>query len=163
MRIFLGIKLSEEIREKLAKLQLMYINDGNLTIVKNLHLTLVFIGEAKEEEVITIKQMLDKIKLPKFRIKISKLKKMRDMVIAEVEENLELLKLQQQLETSLVNLGFQIEKRKYYPHITLSRKTNSVVNENILLIENVNEVTLFLSEFTDKGVIYKELYNVSLK
>ena len=163
MRVFIGISLSNENILALTKLQSELISDGRITPANNLHLTLVFIGEVNENEMNLIKQMLDETKVNKFSFEITKLKMMRDMVIGEVKENRDLANLQRNLNLKLDNLGFKVEERKYYPHITLSRKSDLRINQEVSLKEDVNTVKLFLSEFTNNGVVYHSLHSVDLK
>lgn len=162
MRVFIGIKLSEENKKLLCNWQQAKITDGRLTPSDNLHLTLVFIGEVKDVEVNKIKQVLEGLRISPFKFEVKKMKMMRDMVIGEVNLNHDLLNLQKQLSEKLTALGFQIEQRKYYPHLTLARSAHITIDEPFTLMEEVNAVTLFLSKFTDNGVKYQTLYQKSL-
>lgn len=163
MRVFIGIKLCEASKSELKNFQEILIDDGKLTPVNNLHLTLVFIGEVNRDKIEIIKGILDKINLSKFSFEINRIKKMRDMVIGEVVQNQNLLALQKQITDNLVSSGFMIEKRPYYPHITLARKSNLHLNKIVNIEEKVEAITLFLSQFGSSSVTYQTLYQKALK
>ena len=154
MRLFFGLNISNENKNKLKLLQDRFVCNGRKVNMSNLHLTLVFLGEVNEIEYNKIKECMKGFTNNSFNIKITKIKMLRDMVIGEIEDNQTLNQLQLRLSNQLTNIGLQLDNRKYYPHITLSRKSDLKINNEILLNEKVEEVILFESRFTDNGVIY---------
>ena len=73
MRLFMAINFNEEIKASLNEI----INrlkeqaiQGNFTLVENLHLTLVFLGEVVPAKVNNIKQLMDKVNIAPFVLTI---------------------------------------------------------------------------------------------
>lgn len=154
MRLFFGIDISKTNKEVLIEIQNSLIFNGKKTVIDNIHLTLVFLGEINGNEYIKIINSLNEFSFNKFDITINKVKMLRDMVIGEVENNNNLNNLQLKLKSKLVNLGILVEDRKYYPHVTLSRKSDLKIYQELNLVEEINEIVLFESKFIDNGVKY---------
>ncbi|HLC92223.1 MAG TPA: RNA 2',3'-cyclic phosphodiesterase [archaeon] len=72
MRLFVGIEIPKEIREKIAPELSLKIPRREFKIVeeKNLHITLCFIGEVPEESAPEIKSRLSEIKFASFRARL---------------------------------------------------------------------------------------------
>jgi 2'-5' RNA ligase len=119
---------------------------ANYTRPENIHLTLAFLGEINEKEKALIKGVVDGLDNPPFGISINKLRNFKDMAILEVKPNQHLTKLYESLVEGLAGCGILLEKRKYYPHITLSRKTVLRVDKDFEMKSNVEEIILFSSE-----------------
>ena len=77
MRLFIGIFLPYEILDYLYELQnkLKKNLPGKISCVakKNLHVTMRFIGETSENNLVLIKEKLNKIKFKSFRAKLDKI------------------------------------------------------------------------------------------
>jgi|SRR5690554_7631821 len=163
MRMFIGIKLSEEAVSRIEKLQNIINVEGSMTNPNNLHLTLVFLGEVNDEERKVVEKILDEIDFPSFKIDADRVEMLRDMVVLSIEENITLNDLQETLMKKLISHGFKIKKRKYRPHITLVRKSDKMINFNFKLNEIANEIILFSSEQIDGKLVYKNKYAAKLK
>lgn len=165
MRAFIGIKLDEclqeivDIQEEFREVN----NNANFSLKNNIHLTLAFLGEINVKQVNEVKGILNDIKINSFMLKINKIKNMRDMIILEVEQNDNLLRLQSIIESELIEKGFNLEKRKFYPHITLIRKINMNINREIDLKSRISECILFSSERINNILTYTPVYKVDLK
>lgn len=160
MRIFIGIKIEDcleriiEVQDNLRRRDYY----ANYTRSGNIHLTLAFLGEKGNEEIKKLGETLDQINYNTFDITINKLTNLRDMVVLEVEKTAPLLELQNILRKKLFLAGFSLDKRKYYPHITLSRKTNLQIEEDLLMKECVQEIILFSSERRENVLTYRPLH-----
>lgn len=160
MRIFIGIKL-DDCLEEIIKIQedLKLLDpEANYTKKDNIHMTLAFLGELLERDVLKLKNILDRIDYFSFEIETLKVKRMRDMLILEVKPETALLDLQSILEENLRRAGFYLENRKFYPHITLSRKTKINVDKVYKLKSAVREMIIFSSERSENGLTYRPLH-----
>lgn len=158
MRAFIGIKLDKETTKRIDNLQKSMYQEGvrgNYTLLSNIHLTLSFLGEIREEDICTIKSIIETLQVPK-EIKIVKICMLKDMIICEVEKKVELLAMQKELTDKLKINGFKVDDKKYYPHITLVRRANEEFFKEVFLTSNVNKIILFESTRINNRLCYLE-------
>ena len=132
MRLFIAICFSDETRAQLLAFQSKlhnYSASGNFSSPENLHLTLAFLGECDARQIISAKQAVNAIKFEPFALKIGGggyLDKGRpNLVFCGIQNDdgyARLLTLQSNLSSTLSVKGFKLEKRKFWPHITLGRE-----------------------------------------
>lgn len=148
MRAFIGTRLNDCNHKILEVQDFLKSEDpnANYTRFENLHLTLVFLGEVNNKEIGVLKKILDNIDRSAFVITTRKLMIMRDKAVLEIEPHNHLNALYDELTDELQKNGFLSERRKYYPHITLSRKTRLNLEKEIVMSSNVDEIILFSSE-----------------
>ena len=166
LRLFIGITLPEEIKDSIERI-CFGIPKVNWIKKENLHLTIKFIGEV-ETDVLGISEVLKKIEFNPFDIQLKSVgvfkSKFQSVLWAGVENNPELEKLNQKINSNLNQLGIPSEKQSFHPHITLARlkevnwnKVNHYLDE-FKLFETVpfaiNEFQLFSSVLSPKGSIY---------
>ena len=139
-RIFIAINLPENIKEKLADLEKEIANSfpqevsrGMIRWVKkeNLHLTLLFIGSVREEEIPQICQIIKIIAQTQksFSMRFEKVgygppgKMPPRLIWLDLEKKPELLTLAEKLKKEMAKAGIlrKIENRAFSPHITLGR------------------------------------------
>ncbi|MBI2607619.1 MAG: RNA 2',3'-cyclic phosphodiesterase [Candidatus Doudnabacteria bacterium] len=157
MRIFTAIPLPEEVRDKVGeitrnRLPVSYINPTNL------HLTLNFFGEIKEDQLGKIKTLLpDLIKSEKpVEIGFEKLVKFRNQVHLTIRQNPELLGLQKNLEHGFLNLGFKFQERPYYPHVKLTNlHMDKIMHQERKLEHFPNQQLGQLTFLADRIVLYE--------
>jgi 2'-5' RNA ligase len=129
MRLFTGIDLSEEIRERLERL-LMHLRPAahlKWSPVYNLHLTLKFIGEWPEEKLPQLAQALRSI--PAREPVVADIKGLGWYPNAHhprvfwvgVEAGEALVQLVGDVESALAPLGIAKEEREFSAHLTLAR------------------------------------------
>jgi 2'-5' RNA ligase len=160
MRTFIGIKL-KDCEKELQNIQKEFRHSGyeaGYTLPENLHMTLFFLGELNEEEVSIAKKALDECRFEGFSVHLRKVKTLRDMLIAEGEPNEGLMNFQKELDEKFRNLGFLLENRKFYPHVTLARKIKTEITKNICLGSQVTECILFSSERVNNVLQYIPKY-----
>ncbi len=147
MRLFLGIKPTKQallaIQKLIKTLQAKGIA-GNYTDINNIHLTLVFVGETEETN--KLKSIMNGINSLPFSFQMNKLTKLKDMFVLEIEKTKELDELQTRLTDEIIKQGYPIEKRNFYPHITLVREVKEDLNMNIAINSEVKSFELYLSE-----------------
>ena len=99
---------------------------GNFTAPENIHLTLVFLGECSGEQLAAAKAAMDAVRFEPFYIEIDRVGRFvrgdGNIYWAGVRESRPLFDLQRMLSGKLASKGFEIDGRKYSPHITLGRK-----------------------------------------
>ncbi len=125
IRLFAAIPLPRDIRERLVSLR------GGLKGAKwvqpeNLHLTLRFIGEVRNDVASDLDFALSGIKAPAFELALDGVGtfgrgKRPHALWAGVEKSEPLAALQAKVESVLVRAGLEPEERKFSPHITLAR------------------------------------------
>lgn len=127
MRLFTALTFSEQIKSEIAAVSAGLRARGiagNFTSDENLHLTLVFIGETGREA--DICSCVERLRGNAFELTTGELGRFAghggDVLWLGVEPSKALMRLQEQLAASLLEAGFQIDARRYRPHITLARK-----------------------------------------
>ena len=134
MRLFIAINFNDATASSLIALRDALQSRaayGRFSALENLHLTLVFLGESDMKQTAAAKTAMDAIKFEPFTITIDRIGRFRrsggDVWWAGVRENKALSNLHGDLTDKLIAVGFELEKRRYSPHITLGREI--VTNE----------------------------------
>jgi 2'-5' RNA ligase len=172
MRTFIAIPLPKEIREKIYKTATEFDEEGVKTVEEeNLHLTLAFLGELKEQRVEDVKKEISKIKFKKFEISIKGVSTfpgfLRVVFVNASTKSNELEMLHKEVVKALKNLGLIFDER-FSPHITIAR-VNKVPKERIeKILKKIEErkeidfgnfiadkIYVMSSELTPNGPIYK--------
>ncbi|KPJ71173.1 hypothetical protein AMJ50_03030 [Parcubacteria bacterium DG_74_3] len=130
-RVFIAINLPEEVKKELVNRQATWPElPVRWTKRENLHITLVFLGYLKDEEVFEVCEITKEIasKHDSFAINLNKVcygppKKIPPrMVWVEGEKSPEVAALKNDLEGSLLErVNFHRERRPFAPHINLGR------------------------------------------
>ena len=161
MRLFIAIQLSEEMKKALVDcmhdLKKQGVT-GNYVPAQNLHLTLAFIGEYDNPR--KVKEVIDRIPLPEFRLSLSESGRFGSILWAGVKGNQKLSAYVRQLRTALAAEGIPCDQDKFVPHITLIRKTASQKPYEVHLRKAdmmVKKASLMRSEQRDGRVAYREL------
>ena len=184
MRTFIAIELPDTVKKELVQLidglkssqaDVKWVNP------KGIHLTLKFLGNIDEEKVTEIKDVLDKVTKAEnpFELRLAELGAFPTpasprVIWAGVKEGAQLaIDLAKKLEEQLEKIGFEKEKRSFYPHLTLGR-VRSAQNKGRLtkLLEStkfkcsstikVSHISLIQSTLTPTGAIYTQLYQAKL-
>ncbi len=160
MRLFVGLRPSEENRIALSELQSRLQAAGvsaNYLDPSNLHMTLAFIGEWPED----ISETLPAVELP-FSLTISHVGLFREakVIWAGIEDSEPLNRLAQQVRSNLSVAGIPFDPKPFVPHITLARKP--IVPEGLDLskievpaaVMSVSDVCLYRSDRGENGMVY---------
>jgi 2'-5' RNA ligase len=125
---------------------------------EDLHITLAFLGFAKENMLHQAIEAMPEIlaDIPPFTLTLSKIgtfgpEKKPRIFWADVEQSESLNQIQQKVYKQCENVGFQLDKKPFRPHITLARKWISDEHfdvKRLMEIENrfsftVNEIVLY--------------------
>jgi 2'-5' RNA ligase len=158
-------------------------NSGaNIKLVepKNIHITLKFLGDTEEELIDKIEDIIKKstedtnhfdIKLKSSGVFPNQNYIKVVWIGLENTENLE--KISSKINEESSKLGFEREKRKFSPHITIGRVRSAKNKDKLLQIINkyqdvefadltIDSIKLKKSELTSKGPIYTTLKEVKL-
>ena len=131
MRLFIAICLTDNIKEALSETaaELRGVaRRGRYTRSENLHLTLVFIGESDRiDEILDVMEdAVDEAFAKPIKIALSGAGAFRgrggDTHWVGVENTTELNTLAKALTDGLRTAGFDIEKRRFLPHVTIARE-----------------------------------------
>jgi len=184
MRAFIAIEIPEENKNEMAEVQRHLKGSGvdaSWTRAEGMHLTLKFLGEVPETEVLEIMNALTStVRSPTgLRINIAGIGAFPDqknarVVWAGIAGDVEKLSmLQVAVEEAMAGLGFEREKRTFSPHLTLGRikhihardrwlKSLDGIKALELPAFEVNAVSLMKSELKPAGAVYTEMGRLKL-
>ena len=160
MRLFVGLKPSDECRKALSDVQ-ESLRGAGITAryyePSNLHMTLAFIGEWPKN----ISAILPRVEQP-FSVILSKtgvFPKAR-VLWAGAEHSQALDRLAQRVRENLAEQGIPFDPKPFVPHVTLGRKPFIPEGMDLAGIEIpsaamlVTDVYLYRSEKGEKGMVY---------
>ena len=164
MRLFIAINLSDEMKDTLLELQGDMIQmgvRGNYTKPENLHLTLAFIGEFSDPDL--VKEAVKSVEFNTFDLAFAGVGSFRNLWWAGIEKNDALADLVRRLRRSLADAGIPFDRKKFSPHITVIRRPNRQLEEVLgglsdpKAIMTVDHISLMRSDRGKHGMIYTEL------
>ena len=168
MRLFVALDLPPETRTRLQRLA-TGLAGARWLPPENYHLTLRFLGEMPGHRADELDDALAALRGRAFTLQIAGVgvfeKAGRAQALwAGIERNPQLEHLQTKIETAIQRIGFEPERRRYNPHITLARLDNSppaklvewVQAHNLLRADpvRVEHFTLFSSQLGKDGAVY---------
>lgn len=169
MRLFVGLRPSDEFRARLSVLQSRLLDAGvaaRYLEPSNLHLTLAFIGEWPEN----ISGILPSLERP-FTLALSRIGLFTEakVIWAGVENSDDLNRLAERVRFCLSEAGIPFDPKPFVPHITLGRKP--VVPGNVSLsgieippaVMTVEDVFLYCSHHGENGMVYSVVGSSSQK
>lgn len=182
-RVFIAIKPPPEVLEEIINYQKKYLNHPAFRLVEkeNIHLTLIFLGYIKTEEVYKIKEICEKISqnhsaflLNFYLFDYGPNPKNPRLVWLEGETKKEILSLKSELEDELEKnkIKFDKEERDFKAHITIARirkdfkgilPKRDEINLKTSLKFIADSFILMESQLAPQGAQYRELQIFSLK
>jgi 2'-5' RNA ligase len=177
MRLFVSIDLAVPVREKLHG-WLPEHPDLRQTKKEQLHLTLLFLGECDEDELILISKRLKTIQFDPFEMTIKGVgafpnRKNPGVIWAGVSKSSELINLQKQISNKLSAFADSSGNHLFKPHITLARttkrfklkKSDSLFQKEESISVKVESISLKKSVLSAEGSIHTTLgkYNAEKK
>jgi RNA 2',3'-cyclic 3'-phosphodiesterase len=166
-RLFFGLEIPPEIKNRLLKVR-HSVSGAKWQVDEQLHITLLFLGSAEEEQLNAVCDSAREIQNEAFSVQIAGLgcfgqpRKPRALW-AGVQPVTPMTDLQQALQKRLEQLGFVQENRKFRPHVTLARFKREAGSVEALLTEQgdqvfgefpVTEFVLFDSKPGPTGSVY---------
>jgi 2'-5' RNA ligase len=185
LRTFIALDLGKPIRDRLVTLQESLARaapDVKWVETENLHVTLLFLGEVDERDVLEVCRAVTDCcaNLPPFTLSVEGVgcfgnpRRPRTIWIGVSEGAVEIKALHAALEKVLLDLGcYRREERQFTPHITLGRVRQEGAGADLApaLAKKadwnagsvaIREVLVMSSELTPKGPIYSVLSRVPL-
>jgi 2'-5' RNA ligase len=169
IRLFVAIEIPEELRRRMAAIS-QGVERARWVPEENIHLTLRFIGEVREDVMEDIVAELSKVGGDPFDVTLvgaghfESGRRIRALWIG-VERNPALQALRERIDAAIVRAGLEPEGRKFKPHITLARINDASPEEvrawlqaNALFRSvpiTVGQFVLFSSFQSRSGSIYQ--------
>jgi 2'-5' RNA ligase len=188
MRVFIAIDIGEQIRKALADLQDKLqgkadIKKGDAKWVnpENIHLTLKFLGEIKDEQAVDVCNITRDVagRHESFELDVESVghfgdKSARVLWVGTGQNCDKLLQLQQDLEQQLDLAGWPSEARKFSGHLTLCRIRNARAGVKLAQLAQqykdyklgtapADSVSVYQSQLTPQGPVYTVLGRYELK
>ena len=165
-RLFIAINLNEDMKEALMDIQdtmRTYGVRGKETPPDNMHLTLAFIGDYDDPEL--VKEVINGIDIRPFQIKLSGVGAFRDLWWVGIENSAPLFAISRKLRRALAESDIPFDGKKFSPHITIIRRaegTLSDVQEEAFTSAfgssmTVDHISLMRSDRGKYGMVYTEL------
>jgi len=167
MRLFIAVNLSDDTLSKLAALrdELRSSSErGNFTDRENMHITLAFLGECSEAQKDAAAKAMDMIRFDPFSLSADRTGRFRrdggDIWWAGVQNSNELSDMHADLISRLNAAGFETEKKRYDPHITLGREviTDAEPRKIEPFSETVSKIELMRSERINGKMTYTAVH-----
>ncbi|MDR1136188.1 MAG: RNA 2',3'-cyclic phosphodiesterase [Clostridiales Family XIII bacterium] len=165
MRLFVAINFNDDSRNGLLALRDELRSRsacGNFSLPENLHLTLVFIGECSPKKLDNIETILETVEFEPFEATIDRVGTFSHGTLwwAGLRRAKPLIDLQYEIEYKFAICGFEMDGRKYNPHITLGREV--VTDASPWRIkpfgETVDSIDLMKSERINGKLTYTTIY-----
>jgi 2'-5' RNA ligase len=168
VRLFVALDLPPEVRLRLGRLA-TGLPGARWLPPENYHLTLRFVGELPGHRAEELDGALAALRGKRFTLQLSGVgvleKAGRAQALrAGVERNPQLEHLQAKIETAIQRVGFEPERRRFTPHVTLARLDNAppgklaewVQAHNLLRADpvDVEHFTLFSSLLGKESPVY---------
>ena len=188
MRVFVAIDMDQDIKQGLAALQTelqdkVDIKKGDVKWVRPeaLHLTLKFLGEIKDIQVVDVCNVVKDVasRHESFELNVETVgffggKSARVLWVGAGQGCDELLRLQADLEEQLALAGWPKESRNFSAHLTLCRIRNPRAGFKLAQISqtyrdfrlgtmSADSLSVYQSQLTPQGPIYTLLGNYSLQ
>ncbi|MFX1285599.1 MAG: RNA 2',3'-cyclic phosphodiesterase [Promethearchaeota archaeon] len=184
VRTFICVEINDLEVVKQIEDQIRKIRFEGVRAVKpnQLHLTLKFLGEVPESQIVSIKQAIQAIESPSFNISLEglgcfpNLNYIRVVWIGITKGNDNLKQLANMIDENLNSIGFPKEKRRFSPHLTLARvkklrdsdkkQLTAIIRDSKTIhigVQMIEELILKKSTLTPKGPIYEDLLVVPMK
>lgn len=170
IRLFVGLSLSDELRDRLVEIQ-SGVPGARWIEPENLHVTLRFVGDVDRGQAEDLADSLSMIRAPAFDLSIcgvgyfGQADKAR-LLYAGVERTPALQHLRDKVESVCVRLGLEPDARKFKPHVTLAYLRDAAADRIGLFTaewqnlrfppEPVEQFSLFSSWPAGEGRHYEE-------
>ncbi len=184
IRTFIAINMTNEIKELLGKIQIELKKaeaDVKWVAPEGMHLTLKFLGNIFIGQLESVCQMVLEAtsNFNQFQLSLSSLGAFPNLSSPKVvwvgidKGKEECIQLAKQIDNNLNRLGFPVESKEFFPHLTLGRvKSPRGRNELLKSITtlktksfgqmSVTKVEVMGSQLTPKGSIYTTLRQLEL-
>jgi RNA 2',3'-cyclic 3'-phosphodiesterase len=126
MQLFFALWPEDRVRLALAphRLECARMTGGRPTLPVTLHVTLAYVGRVSEDRIPLLKEIAGSIRMPTFDYDIDLAGCFEGAGVAWLSSDAPpkaLHKLHQKLQAAIASQGFEIDTRKFRPHITVAR------------------------------------------
>lgn len=162
-KLFLGISLDEQQRQKIRQLQDNFDYDVRLVPIANLHITLAFFGLVSGSTQRKLDKRISALHKPLFRVTLDQLahwKKPRILCLTGETKDKGLLQLAKECQLVAADLDLPHSEHVFRAHITVARKAHQLPQSPALfkpLLITPGEIHLFESKSSGNGVEYRIL------
>lgn len=162
MRLFVAIDLSPDMKKSLVNtmhdFKLKGLK-GNFTPAQNLHLTLCFIGETKDKDIII--DALKTVKYKPFKLSTADLGNFSDLLYVGTRGGQAINTLVADIKSALKDAGISFDDQKFVPHVTLVRKARGMSFKQIVPKSEmmVKKISLMKSENVKGKMVYTEVWS----
>ncbi len=160
MRLFVAIRLSEELKTALRQAQREMEERGirgAYAPAENLHLTLAFIGDYPEAE--PVLDALSTVSFRPFALSLDGIGCFGDLWWAGIRDSVPLTAVARRVRRALAENGIPLDRKRFSPHITLIRKASKeAAGVSVPPVEmTVSTLSLMRSDRGKNGMLYTEL------
>ena len=164
MRLFLAISIEGAMQDSLLNLQHHWRDigvRGHFVPAENMHLTLAFIGEYGNPDVVM--DAVSAVAFKPFNIHLDGAGTFYDALWIGIAPNDSLSACVRKLRRALAEQGIPYDRKKFSPHITLTRKADFPGSMDSLLKQlptdtmDVTEIALMRSDRGKNGMIYTKI------
>ena len=166
MRLFIAINLNDEMKDALLDIQdamRTYGVRGKDTPPENMHLTLAFIGEYDDPEL--VKEVVESIEIKPFELKLKGIGAFGDLWWVGTDNSAPLMAISRRLRRALAEAGIPFDKKKFSPHMTIIRRASGRLSEEAAdeiaacrgASMTVDHISLMRSDRGKYGMVYTEL------
>lgn len=178
MRCFVALSISEQLESALLELsdqcqQQLNSIDIRWVSTENYHITLAFLGDVHQHQLAEVNEVLESV-ANQFTVEqlsltelvwFPSIHKPKHLVVL-LKKNEKLMALQRKLMYQLRQLGFDLPRQNYRPHITLARLPKNVFPHQVqqpllvdlpILSSVMDEIVLFESQLMATGSRYIDL------
>ncbi len=170
-RLFIGIDLPQEIKQKIGSIIVHLIKEYPNIRWENpdkLHLTLKFLGYTSvvPEKILQIlqKNLTSQAQFNLIFGKLDKFARRSTIVFWGIKENRQLKQLYFKVNQALKIFGFPRENHPFHPHLTLGRSKERIAEIKPLQIDppgiKVSGISLFESKLSKEGSVYTKLGDI---
>ena len=181
IRAFLSIEIEDQgVLSQIQRVQQKLDQAAaKMKIVKseNIHFTLRFFGDTPRTKLEEIKASLDRIDINPFEIEVAGIgsfpnkRRPRIIWVGVTNNASKVVQIKSEIDSLLVDIGYQPEKRKYTPHATIARvryvKDSRRITDNLEHLTDevigkmiVANITMMKSTLTPSGPIYESLWKI---
>lgn len=162
MRVFLALCLPEKMEQACVEMQQMWKEKGvtgRFTRTESLHITLFFFGGLNEQQVQTVEQVISSDVPAACPLKLSQAGHFKSLYYAGITAPAPFCSWVEKTGERLRDAGLSLEKRPFFPHITLVRKAQNVP-EILPFIQQsgtASDMILFESDLSGPAPVYTPL------
>ncbi|HEY2969090.1 MAG TPA: RNA 2',3'-cyclic phosphodiesterase [Casimicrobiaceae bacterium] len=163
-RLFFALWPDEPARALIAGLarEVALESGGRPTALNHIHLTLAFVGEQPAIRIDSLRRLAGVVRARAFMLALDEIGGFRRTGIAWLGASAAqpgLAALHDDLAHALQSRGFPVDERPYAPHLTLARRSTTVIDRRLSqpIRWRVNSFTLMASELAASGPAYRTI------